>query len=147
MTQTSMPTEPTAAVVRPVEQPQADRGGGNRTIPLITPRCGAKQLINGITIIAPGGAIQQHFHNCEESVIVLEGHAIAVIGDAEHAVGPGDTSWIPPEVPHYFRNASAEQPLKIFWTYASITATRTLVATGETRAVAAEHAPERLIST
>ncbi len=143
----STPTESPrpAVVLRPAEQPVADRGGGNRTIPLVMPRIGARQLINGITAIAPGGAIAEHFHDCEESVIVLEGSAVAVLDGAEHAVGPGDTSWIPPGMPHFFRNASATAPLRIFWTYASATATRTLVATGETRPVAAEHAPERLL--
>jgi hypothetical protein len=29
--------------------------------------------------------------------------------------------------------------MKIFWTYASLQATRTLTATGETRSVSAEH--------
>ena len=134
-----------AAIIRPSDQPVADRGGGNRTIPLVTPRTGSTQLINGITMIGPGSAIPEHFHNCEESVIVLDGHAFAVMAGVEHAVGPGDTSWIPAEMPHYFRNASQTDPLRIFWTYASIKATRTLVATGETRAVAAEHAPDRLV--
>jgi putative monooxygenase len=132
-------------VIRPADQPVADRGGGNRTIPLVMPGVGARQLINGITIIAAGGAIQEHFHNCEESVIVLEGLGTAVIGGSEYSVEPGDTSWIPPGLAHYFRNASATEPLRIFWTYASVTADRTLVATGETRPVAAEHAPDRRV--
>jgi putative monooxygenase len=144
--QTSIPTKLKAVVIRPSEQPVADRGGGNRTIPLVMPGTGARQLINGITAIAPGSAIGEHFHDCEESVIVLEGQGVAVIDGAEHAVGPGDTSWIPPGLPHYFRNASQSEPLRIFWTYASIAATRTLVATGETRPVAAEHAADRLVS-
>lgn len=80
------------AVIRPAEQPVADRGGGNRTTPLVRPGTGARQLINGITTIAPGGAIG------------LDGQGVAVIDDVEHPVGPGDTSWIPPGLPHYFRN-------------------------------------------
>ena len=134
-----------AAVIRPADQPVADRGGGNRTIPLVMPGTGARQLINGMTIIAPGGAIGEHFHDCEESVIVLEGSGVAVIDGTEHPVGPGDTSWIPPGLRHYFRNVSTVEPLRIFWTYASITATRTLVASGETRPVAAEHAADKLL--
>ena len=133
-----------AAVIRPAEQPSADRGGGNRTIPLVTPRCGARQMLNGITVIAPGGAIPEHYHDCEESVIVLDGMGIAMVGGLAHEVGPGDTSWIPPGLPHFFRNASATAALRIFWTYASATATRTLTTTGETRPVAAEHAPDRM---
>ncbi|WP_158747714.1 cupin domain-containing protein, partial [Acidisphaera sp. L21] len=103
----------TAAVIRPAEQQVADRGGGARTIPLVTPSTGARQLINGITMIAPGAAIPLHYHDCEESVIVLDGQAVAVIDGAEHSVGPGDTSWIPPGVPHFFRNPSDTVPLRI----------------------------------
>ncbi len=147
MPPTSTPTEPArrAVLLRQAEQPVADRGGGNRTIPLVMPRIGARQLINGITAIAPGGAIAEHFHDCEESVLVLEGDAVAVLGGVEHRAGPGDTSWIPPGLPHFFRNASETQVLRIFWTYASATATRTLVSTGETRPVAAEHSPDKLL--
>jgi putative monooxygenase len=134
-----MPNEARSAVIRPAEQQVADRGGGNRTIPLVTPARGARQMMNGITDIAPCGAIPEHFHNCEESVIVLQGSGVAVIDGVEHPVGPGDTSWISAGLPHYFRNPSAEEELRIFWTYASPEPTRTLVATGETRPVAAEH--------
>lgn len=140
-----MPATTSAAVIRLAEQPVADRGGGARTIPMVTPGTGARQLINGITMLAPGAAIPEHYHNCEEAVIVLEGDAVAVIAGVEHRLKPGDTSWIPAEVPHYFRNVSTSAPMRIFWTYASIEATRTLVATGETRPVAAEHAKDKLI--
>ena len=58
---------------------------------------------------------------------------------AEHHLQPGDTTWIATGVPHRFCNLSATEPMKIFWTYASVDATRTLVATGETRRVDAEH--------
>ena len=51
-----------------------------------------------------------------------------------------DTTFIPPNVPHRFRNKSDTEPMKILWIYASVNATRTLVETGETRPVAAEHA-------
>ena len=143
MPQTSMPIS--AAIIRPADQPVADRGGGNRTIPLVMPGTGARQLINGMTIIAPGGAIGEHFHDCEESVLVLDGSGVAVIDGTEHPVQAGDTSWIPPGLPHYFRNVSDVESLRIFWTYASIAATRTLVASGETRPVAAEHAADKLL--
>lgn len=128
------------AVMRPDEIRPADRGGGARTIPLVTPGLGAKSLINGITIFAPGAAIPFHTHNCEESVMVLEGDAIAVLGGVEHRLKAGDTTWIPADVPHRFVNASADKEMRIFWTYADVAATRTLVETGETRFVSAEHA-------
>ena len=135
----------TSAVLRPTERQMADRGGGARTIPLVTLSSGARQILNGITEFDPSAAIGLHFHNCEESVLVLEGEAVAVLDGAEHRLGAGDTTWIAAGVPHFFRNASSDRKMRIFWTYASIEATRTLVATGETRPVAAEHAADKLI--
>lgn len=131
---------PAPRILRPSEIPSHDRGGGARTTPLVSPRIGARGFINGITEFAPGAAIAFHSHDCEESVVLLEGDAVLEIGGEEHRVRPFEATWIPPHVSHRFRNLSATQPMKILWIYASPQATRTLTATGETRAVAAEHA-------
>ena len=128
-----------AAILRPDEMPAHDRGGGARTTPLVTRKVGAAGLINGITAFEPGAAIPFPTPNCEESVMVLEGHALAEIDGIEHVLGPNDTTWIPPNIPHRFRNLSLSEPMRIFWTYATVDATRTTVATGETKAIDAEH--------
>jgi putative monooxygenase len=127
------------AVMRPDELPVTERGGGARTVPLVTAALGSEKILNGITSFQPGAAIPLHAHNCEESVIVLEGSAVFELDGVEHELSRHDTTWIPAGVPHRFRNASDTEPLRIFWTYASIEATRTLIATGETRSVASEH--------
>jgi putative monooxygenase len=132
-------SRPRGAVIRAAEQKTADRGNGNRTIPMVMPASGTTSVINGITIIAPHSAIQEHYHNCEESILILEGIAIAVIDGKEHHLQAPDVSWVAAGVPHYFQNASDREPLKIFWTYSSIDANRTNVATGETRPISAEH--------
>jgi quercetin dioxygenase-like cupin family protein len=132
-------TRRTGVVLRPSEIRAAERGGGAKTIPLVTRGIGSTSLLNGITAFEPGAAIPLHSHNCEESVMVLEGCAIAEIGGVEHQLGPLDTTWIPANVPHRFRNVSLTDPMRIFWTYASVEATRTLIETGETRSIAAEH--------
>lgn len=126
-------------ILRPSERPTNERGGGARTTPLVTRACGSTSLINGITAFEPGAAIGMHFHNCEESVMVLEGDAIAEIDGVQHRLSAGDTTWIPSNLPHRFINASDSVPMRIFWTYASIDATRTMVATGDTRTIDAEH--------
>jgi mannose-6-phosphate isomerase-like protein (cupin superfamily) len=108
------------------------------------PGCGATSFINGITEFAPGAKIAFHSHNCEESVMLLEGHAILDIDGEEHELKPLDTTWIPPNLPHRFRNLSETQPMKILWIYASVNATRTLTESGETRPIAAEHRGGRL---
>ena len=135
-----MSTTLEARVLRPSEIKSHDRGGGAKTTPLVSPAIGAQGFINGITEFAPGAAIPFHSHNCEESVVLLEGEAMLDIDGREIPVKPFETTWIPPNVSHRFRNLSATQPLKILWIYARTDATRTLTATGETRAVSAEHA-------
>jgi quercetin dioxygenase-like cupin family protein len=130
---------PKATVLRPSQLPAHDRGGGARTTPLVTAALGATAFINGITTFEPGAAIAFHSHNCEESVLVLDGEAVLDIDGEETHLGPLDATWIPPQVSHRFRNASATKPMRIFWTYARVDATRTLTATGATMLVAAEH--------
>src|SRR3712207_4761623 len=90
------------AVLRPAEIKPAERGGGARTIPLVTKGIGSTSILNGITSFEPGAAIPLHTHNCEESVMVLEGSAIAEIDGVVHELGPHDTTWIPSDVPHRF---------------------------------------------
>lgn len=129
-----------AVVLRPATLPAHERGGGARTTALVSPSIGASAFINGITAFAPGGAIPFHSHNCEESVMLLEGDAMLDIDGREIRLQPFDTTWIPPNVSHRFRNLSQTQPMRIFWTYARVDATRTITETGQTSFVSAEHA-------
>ena len=131
-------TKTEGCILRPSDITPHERGGGARTTPLVTRRIGSTSMLNGITEFGPGAAIPLHTHNCEESVMVLEGDAIAELDGVQHRMGATDTTWVPADVPHRFINASDTQPMRIFWTYASVDATRTIVATGETRSVDSE---------
>jgi hypothetical protein len=42
-------------------------------------------------------------------------------------------------VRHYFENPSGTEEMHIFWTYSSVDATRTIVATGVTTRIDEEH--------
>lgn len=126
------------AILRPDTLPVNDRGNGARTIPLVTRKCGSTSLINGITAFDPGARIGLHFHNCEESVMILEGEAVAEIDGIRHPLKAGDTTWIPANVPHRFLNES-NALMRIFWTYATVDATRTMVATGIEQTIDDEH--------
>jgi len=129
-----------AAVLRPSEIKTHDRGGGASTTPLVGPSVGAKAFINGITSFAPSTRIPFHSHNCEESVMLLEGDAMLDIEGQESVhLQPMDTTWLPPNLSHRFRNLSDTQPMKILWIYARLDATRTLTETGATHFVSAEH--------
>ena len=129
----------TSKILRPDERPTKDRGNGARTTQLVTRRTGSEALINGITEFDAGASIGLHFHNCEESVMVIEGTGTVEIDRTRHKMRRGDVTWVPAGVPHRFLNET-DAPMAIFWTYASVDATRTLVATGETGRVDAEEA-------
>lgn len=133
-----------AAILKPDELPVNDRGNGARTIPLVTRRCGSTSLINGITAFEPGAKIGVHFHNCEESVMILEGEAVAEIDGARHHLKTGDTTWLPANIPHRFLNESTAT-MRIFWIYADVNATRTMVETGIEQSIDDEHANAKQI--
>jgi putative monooxygenase len=128
-----------AVILRSAEVPARARGGGASTVPLVSQPVGAKDFLNGITKFGPGSAIAEPFHNCDEAVLVLTGSAVAHIDGVAYSVGPGDTSFIPAGIHHYFQNASDSEEMHIFWTYGSVDATRTIVATGVTTRIDEEH--------
>lgn len=128
-----------AALLKPDALPAYDRGGGASTTPLVGPSIGSDSFITGYTSFAPGVKIPFHSHNCQESVVLVEGSAILDIDGLEYKLNPLDTTFIPPNVPHRFRNLSDTEPMKILWIYARSDATRTLAESGETRPVSSEH--------
>ncbi|MCG6903749.1 MAG: cupin domain-containing protein [Rhodobacter sp.] len=128
-----------SALVHPDQRPRHARPGGAETVQMITPDAGARALLNGFTEIPPGAGIPLHFHNVEESVLILAGDALVEIDGATRKATAGQVAWVAAGVPHRFSNPSASEMLRIFWTYAGAQATRTLVETGETRPVAVEH--------
>ncbi|MFC3053210.1 cupin domain-containing protein [Kordiimonas pumila] len=128
-------------ILRPAILPSKDRSGGIRTTPLVTAKVGSEQMLNGLTVLAPEAAVPLHIHNCEESVLVVSGAGKATIDGVEHDVASGDTTWIPAGIEHFFSNPSTTEPMIIFWTYTSIDATRTIIATGVTTRIDEEHKP------
>ncbi len=132
-------TKSNAVLLKPDTLKKHDRGGGASTTPLVTKGLGASVFITGYTEFQGGAEIPFHHHNCEESVLLLEGNAFFDIDGEEFEVKPQDVTFIPAGVPHRFRNASETAPMKIMWIYGLPDATRTLVETGETRPIAAEH--------
>lgn len=128
-----------AVILRPSDIPARQRGGGASTIPLVSQQVGSTRFLNGITIFGPGSAIAEHIHNCDESVLIIKGSAVAHIDGVEYPVSAGDNSFIPAGVRHYFHNASVSEEMHIFWTYSSVDATRTIIATGVTTRIDEEH--------
>jgi HTH-type transcriptional repressor of puuD len=119
-------------VLHPAEIELFDRGSGVKTVPLVGKwNTQGNKITSGITIFAPGTGIPLHTHNVEESVMVLEGEATAVIDDKRFELVAEDVTWVPNGVPHCFINRGPGQ-MRIYWVYGGRDVTRTIVATGET---------------
>ena len=131
--------KPKSAHLREADFPKISRVGGATTTQLVTPACGASAFLSGFTDIPPGAAIPLHYHDCEEAVLVVSGQATVEVDGETFPASAGDVVWQPEMIPHRFINPSQTETLRIYWTYASVDATRTLVETGETGPILAEH--------
>lgn len=110
---------------------EVDRGTGVKTKLLAHKELGSEHITNGITRFEPGARIALHYHNCDESVVVIEGDAIAEIDGDRHPMKRFDATFVPSGVPHRFVNES-DRPMAILWTYGASNVTRTFVETGVT---------------
>lgn len=123
--------EETGRIFRRSRAEYRERGNGVRTADIA--RAGTV-FVTGITEFAPGAGLGLHFHNCDESVIVMEGVARFDMNDESHELESGDATYVPAGVVHRFVNAGSNL-MRLFFVYGSDTPTRTMVDTGETIAV------------
>ena len=110
---------------------EVDRGTGVKTRLMVHKGIGSQGLTNGITTFEPGAKIALHYHNCDESVVVIEGEALCEVDGKQHKMKAWDTTFVPAGVPHRFVNES-DKRMAILWTYAASHVTRTFVETGVT---------------
>ena len=122
---------PRGQVLRSAELPVIDRARGVKTQPLVLPERGSTSLTMGISTFQTGSVIPLHSHNVEEAITILEGEAIAIIDGQEYPVRPYDTTFVPPGVPHHFRNDSGKV-MRFLWVYGGTHVTRTYAETGQT---------------
>jgi HTH-type transcriptional repressor of puuD len=118
-------------ILRTADEPVIDRARGVKTQPLVMGERGSKTLTTGLSTFLSGSVIPLHSHNVEEAITILEGEAIAIIDGQEFPVRPYDTTFVPPGVPHHFRNESGAV-MRFLWIYGGTDVTRTYAATGET---------------
>lgn len=108
------------------------RGDGVETRLIVGKRTDdAAPFTTGTTAFPAGCAAPLHSHNCAEQVTILEGAAEALVGGKLMVLGPMDTSYVPANIPHYFKNIGDDR-LVILWIYGARDVTRTFTQTGET---------------
>ena len=82
---------------------------------------GSRYTTVGRAVFVAGGSSEHVLHrhkNAEEIIIVLKGHGQFISGeDAPVPIGPGDVCYIPPLVPHAFKNLSPNEDLEVFVVY------------------------------
>lgn len=75
---------------------------------LITKDDGAENFAMRCFEIAPRGQSAHHSHGWEHEVFVLDGQGIVFCGNEERRIGPGHAVFVPPDVPHHFKNTEDE---------------------------------------
>lgn len=133
MTQTWQPTPgaPVAKVSTTGDIDTFDRGGGVVTRLFANGDLTGAEVTTGTTTLPPGKSVAMHWHNCDEQIVILQGHAEAEFGGARHPVGPMEHVFIPAGQPHCFHNVGSDTVLMLF-IYDAPEVTRTFEATGET---------------
>ena len=117
---------PEPRVIRREEVESLQRAPGVSVASSITKEVGATEISSGITTFQAGTSNTTHYHNAEESVIVIEGEGIIIIDGEENYVRQYDAAFITPGTHHRLINPGNE-PFKIAWSYATVDVTRTFV--------------------
>ncbi len=110
---------PQAKLVRFDSIDHQERRPGVVLTSLVDGSTGAIQISSGIAEFAAGASAPTHYHDAEESVIVIEGEGLMVVNGEEYIDRPNDAAFISPGAHHSIAN-HGNQPFKISWTYASI---------------------------
>jgi len=113
-------------VIRREEVDSVQRAPGVSVAGSVNKEVGATEISSGITTFQAGTANTTHYHNAEESVIVIEGEGILMINGQENQVRQYDAAFITPGTHHRLIN-TGDTPFKIAWSYATVDVTRTMV--------------------
>src|SRR2546427_12891576 len=109
-----------------LDEPPVERGGGVRTWHLVTVERGATEFLTGITEFDAGASLALHFHNCQESVVVLEGKAVFEASGEQGEMPQHSATLVPTGTVHRFQNPGPGR-LRILFVYGSMHVTRTVV--------------------
>ena len=103
-----------------------ERAPGVTVASSVNKEVGATEISSGITTFEAGTSNTTHYHNAEESVIIIEGEGILMINGQENNVRQYDAAFITPGTHHRLVNTGSTS-FKIAGSYATVDVTRTLV--------------------
>ncbi len=76
---------------------------------IVTRQVGSTSLFLGQQWLQPGERVLLHTHPVEEALMFLRGTGEAVLDCETVPIEPGTSLYIPPGVPHGFRNTGADE--------------------------------------
>jgi len=94
--------------VKAEEVPKDMASGGVRVRWLIKGEDGARAFAMRLFELDPGAEIKEHSHPWEHEIFVLEGEGTVGIGGSEYAVRKDYFIFIPPNVPHRYKNTGSK---------------------------------------
>ncbi|HMC64072.1 MAG TPA: cupin domain-containing protein [Gemmataceae bacterium] len=107
--------------------PAAELAPGVRLRVFVSGELGARGLSTGTATVEPGAKLPYHVHPCSEAVTVVSGRAEVEIEGRRYHLAPHDAMHVPAGVAHETRNAAADAPAVLLWSFASDRPTRELV--------------------
>ena len=108
------------------DSPQVELSPGFERRELVSGELGAESLTVAHATLHPDGGAPLHTHPTEEAMVILEGEAVAWLGDEEVVVNRGQTVLAPAGVKHGFINRSGK-PVRIMAIFPTGRVERTLV--------------------
>ena len=103
-------------LIRPEEVVREQMFPGASRLHYIDRKTGAGGLSMGILTLEPHSGLPLHTHLVEDSMIVLEGNGVLVLGEEEFPVSKGMGLIAPANIPHCIRNDS-EEPFTIVYSW------------------------------
>ena len=74
---------------------------------LVARWCGSTSIFVGQQWLQPGERVLLHTHPVEEALVFLAGTGEAILGDETVPIAAETTLYVPPELPHGFRNVGS----------------------------------------
>lgn len=84
---------------------------------LFAAHLGSSGICGGFGMFQPGSGLPCHFHEYDESITIVAGHAVCQVEGRQHEVGLMDTAVIPEGLAHRFVNRT-DSPMGMIWVYA-----------------------------